>query len=453
MTGDTVVPTDTAPATGAAASPTRPRAILLAYSCGPGAGSESGVGWTWTRAAAEFADVILITHSTRFRPGIESTIAELELPITAEFVDVPKWLVAVLRGKLLGMVKYCIWQARAARVLRRYEARQRIDVVHHVTWATDSLPSALLASRAPVRVWGPIGGSTRTRPGLYRYLTIRGKVGELFRDFMNGTLRAISGARLARHATLLVALNPDVQARWKAGPTPIVMASNIALDKTELALGAPTATGRGDHGPRLALFVGRLIPWKGLLLAVQSLRYAPSWKLVVLGEGPDRARAEALAIRLGVEDRLEFRGLVPRPEVLDIFRCADAVLFPSFHDSASWAVGEASSLGCPVVCLDVGGPAIQAGRNAHVVPVTPGATLPQRLGARLEELTGRGEPHDDLRSDRISGVLRTWYAGTVSHADGSHADGSHADGSGADGSGADGSGAGRAGPALDARDS
>jgi glycosyltransferase involved in cell wall biosynthesis len=299
-------------------------------------------------------------------------------------------------------------------------------------------------------------------------LTIRGKWGEIFRDFMNGTLRAISGARLARHATLLVALNPDVQARWQAGPTPVVMASNIALDKTELAVGAPTATGRGDQGPRLALFVGRLIPWKGLLLAVQSLRHAPHWKLVVLGEGPDRARAEALAIRLGVEDRLEFRGLVPRPEVLDIFRCADAVLFPSFHDSASWAVGEASSLGCPVVCLDVGGPAIQAGRNAYVVPVTPGATLPERLGARLEGLTGRGEPHDDLRSDRISGVLRTWYAGTVSRSDrsgadrsgadssganGSGADGARADGAGADGAGADGSGARRAGRRLDSWES
>ena len=44
---------------------------------------------------------------------------------------------------------------------------------------------------------------------------------------------------------------------------------------------------------RVALFVGRLIPWKGLLLAVESLKYAPDWKLVVLGEAVRLLRRSA----------------------------------------------------------------------------------------------------------------------------------------------------------------
>jgi glycosyltransferase involved in cell wall biosynthesis len=157
------------------------------------------------------------------------------------------------------------------------------------------------------------------------------------------------------------------------------------------------------------LFVGRLIPWKGLLLAVDSLEFAPDWRLVVLGDGPDRALAEARAARLGVGDRLEFRGLVSRDEVLRSYRRADALLFPSFHDSAPWAVGEATSLGCPVVCLDVGGPALQAGRNAHIVKIEPAGTLPQRIGARLQELPVARYPDDHLLRDRLPVILRSWY--------------------------------------------
>lgn len=387
----------------------RPAAILICYSCGPGAGSEFGAGWTWTKAASEVADIQLLSPSTQFRPLVESAIAELELPISVTWVDIPAWLDRLLPGKVLGMVKYCIWHAMAARVVRRIERRQRVDIAHHVTWASDSLPSALLASRAPVRVWGPVGGATRTPLGLYRYLTLRGKAGEVIRDIMNGSLRATFGTRLARHATLIVALNQDVEKRWRAVPTPVVVESNTALYESELAAAEMADDPVGDAQHRAAVFVGRLIPWKGLLLAVESLRHAPGWRLVVMGQGPDQAPATALARRIGVADRLEFRGHLPRSEVLEAFRSADALLFPSFHDASSWAVGEASSLGCPVVCLDAGGPALQAGRNAHVVPIAPVHSLPERIGARLEGLEGRGAADLVWNVDRLPVLLKVWY--------------------------------------------
>jgi len=413
MTGEPVVTGGAARTAGAGGDGRRPRVIIVAYSCGPGAGSESGVGWTWTKAASEFADVILITHTTWFRPRIEATIAALGLPITVHFVDLPRWLRILFPGRLPGMIAYCIWQAKAGRAVRNHERQQSIDVVHHLTWASDSLPSALLASRAPVRVWGPVGGVTRTARGLYRYLTLRGKASEFIRVVLSDVLRATSGTWLARHATLVVALNQDVEVRWRSGPRPVIIESNMAIEESEIAMTDAPEPLRGADGKRVALFVGRLVPLKGLVLAVQSLRYAPGWKLVVLGEGPERSRAEALAARLGVVDRLEFRGNVPRAEVLVAFRSADALLFPSFHDSSSWAVGEATSMGCPVVCLDAGGSPLQAGRNAHVVVIEPPATLPERIGVCLEGLAGRGVPEESLRAERLPGMLKTWYTGSA----------------------------------------
>jgi glycosyltransferase involved in cell wall biosynthesis len=344
---------------------------------------------------------------------MEKAIAEEDLAIAVHWLDTPAWLRPLVRGKIFGTINYCAWQAMASVMVRRLERRLPVDVVHHVTFASDSLPSALLASRAPIRVWGPVGGAGRSTVRLYRYLTPRGIVYEMVRGVSNWILRATSGRLVARHATLIAALNNDVRDHWRRGRTPVVVQSNTALDPSEIGSARPRRESLGVADHRSALFVGRLIPLKGLRLAVESLRYAPDWKLVVLGEGPDGVPASKLAARLGVADRIEFRGLVPRSDVLQALQTADCLLFTSLHDSSPWAVGEASAQGCPVICLDTGGPPLQAGRNAHVVPIAPERSLPRRIGESLQNLAGEGVPDDHLLADRIPALLETWYSGNV----------------------------------------
>lgn len=386
----------------------RPVAVLICYTCGPGGGSEVGAGWVWAQGATEVADVVLVTHTSEFRPAVEAAVADGRLRARVEWVDIPGFMRRHMTGKLAGMLQYCLWQVKVARLLRRIEREERIDVVHQVTWASDSLPTALAVSRAPVRVWGPVGGTTGTAPPLYRYLTPAGVAAEVFRGVVTGFLRLVFGTWAARHATLVVAMNPDVARRWRRQPTPVEVEMNTGLTAEDLE-GSASAPPWTPDGQKVAVFAARLIPLKGLLLAVRSLQHAPGWRLVVLGDGPDHHRAVRLARRLGLADRVEFRGRVRRSEVLAAFAAADALLFPSFHDSASWAVGEASALGCPVVCLDAAGPPSSAGRNAHVVPIAPARSLPERMGRCLTELTGRGEPDNHLEAARIPGLLRNWY--------------------------------------------
>jgi len=400
----------------------RRQVILLCFACEPGAGSEEGVGWTWAVAAAQVADVTLIT-STRAAPNVRAAVAEQGLPIEVVALDLPAPLRRLFPKKLI-FVYYLVWQGLAARQVRHIERARRIDAVHHLTWASDSLPSALLASRAPVRVWGPVGGSTTTARGLYRYLTPRGKFEQAFRDVVNGVIRTVSGRRVARHATLIAAQNHDVADQFASSGTPVELEGNLAFTAAELA--ALTGDGAAPAGPsilaterhpadpdggprRTALFAGRLIAWKGLLLAVRALAEAPDWRLVVVGEGPERLRAEALASTLGVSDRIEYRGKVARPQVLEALRRADALLMPSFHDSASWSVGEAAAVGCPVVCLDAGGPKLMAGSNGHVVTIGDGSRLPQRMAAALDGIDGRGPLDTRWTADRLPALLTRWY--------------------------------------------
>jgi glycosyltransferase involved in cell wall biosynthesis len=384
----------------------RARAVLICYASEPGEGSEEGVGWMWAVAAADVADVVMFTNPVS-APAVQRAADELGLPIIVSGVEPPRIFRAIATRRWGGFVYYLLWQVTVARALRRLERAGRVDVVHHLTWGSDSLPTPLLASGAPVRIWGPVGGSTRTVRGLYRFLSGRARIDEMIRDVVNTSFRRVSADRVARHASLVVAMNHDVEARFARSGTPIIVEPNCALETDELMGGTVDLGPRGDQ--RVAVFVGRLLGWKGPHLAIESLVHAPGWRLVIMGDGPERERIMARAERLGVADRVVLRGVVPRSEVLASFRSADAMLFPSFHDSASWAVAEASALGCPVVCLDAGGPPLVGGRNAHVVERHPTATLPRRIGAALEALDGRGELEDRWNAKRLPALVAHWY--------------------------------------------
>jgi hypothetical protein len=88
--------------------------------------------------------------------------------------------------------------------------------VHHVTVAPCHLPSALLASRAPVRVWGPLAPPTPDRP-----VRPRRRSEEVWPAIglraARTAVRATWGTRLARHATLIVVEQPELERRWRRG--------------------------------------------------------------------------------------------------------------------------------------------------------------------------------------------------------------------------------------------
>ncbi|WP_426572106.1 glycosyltransferase [Aquihabitans sp. McL0605] len=385
------------------------RVVLICFECVPGAGSEAGVGWAWAKAAAADAEVIVLTDHACVERAWAGAHA-LGGHVVVVGVGPRPGIRRLFPAKAIFLY-YLVWQAMAARALRRCERELRIDVVHHVTWASDSLPSALLASHAPRRIWGPVGGSTDTAPALYRYLSTRGRLDDVVRRVLNGTLRATFGRRNAKHATLTVAFNDDVADHFRPIARSVTVEPNLAIEPADLDL-------TDDHvlahllppdTRRTAIFVGRLIPWKGLLLAIRAVALAPGWRLIVVGEGPEQARGEELAASLGIADRVRFTGRRTRPEVFGAFAEADALLIPTFHDSGPWVAGEAAAMGCPVVCLDAGGAKLLAGRNGHPIDIGDGEALPERLAECLEHLGARPDPDRRWVAERLPDLLRSWY--------------------------------------------
>jgi len=99
------------------------------------------------------------------------------------------------------------------------------------------------------------------------------------------------------------------------------------------------------------LVASRLSPEKGIDIAIEAAT-AAGVPLRVAGEGPDRARLEALARGADVE----FLGRVPSEEVREILAGAAAVLMPSrYHEFSPYSALEAMARGVPVVATAMGG--------------------------------------------------------------------------------------------------
>ena len=150
------------------------------------------------------------------------------------------------------------------------------------------------------------------------------------------------------------------------------------------ASAAPLTEAPGGEG---VLFVGRVVPQKGLDLLLQSLHRArPDARLVVAGDGPDLGRARRLAQSLGVESRVRFAGWVDEGALADLYRRADVVAVPSRWPEPFGLVGlEAMSHGKPVVAFDVGGIGewLEDLRTGFLVPPHDCALLARRIDELL----------------------------------------------------------------------
>lgn len=142
------------------------------------------------------------------------------------------------------------------------------------------------------------------------------------------------------------------------------------------------------------LFVGRLIPYKGLDVAIRAVahladdpRGAPT--LTVIGEGDARDEYQALARSLGVANRVEFRGRQARSGVLAALRESDVLVAPSRSTAAGQAEGlgnvvkEALAVGLEVAVSDNGGlpEVMPPERHGEMIVEGDSAALAERLEA------------------------------------------------------------------------
>jgi glycosyltransferase involved in cell wall biosynthesis len=108
------------------------------------------------------------------------------------------------------------------------------------------------------------------------------------------------------------------------------------------------------------LFVGRLLAWKGVTLAVRAFAKLkaerPDCRLTVIGKGPMLTDMIQLEGELGIAGSVEHIDEVDHEQLRATYGDYDLMLFPSMRDSGGLVVLESLRSGTPVICLDQGGP-------------------------------------------------------------------------------------------------
>ena len=154
--------------------------------------------------------------------------------------------------------------------------------------------------------------------------------------------------------------------------------------------------------PPVIVAVGRMTPEKGhaiLVRAVADLARERSIRLVLVGDGPDRAGLERLVRRLGLEEHVTFAGFVASP--FDRMRSADVFALPSLREGFPLVLVEAARVGAAIVATDCDfGPReiIVDGESGILVP--PGD--PIALGSAIARLLDDPALANELRVGAVT---------------------------------------------------
>ena len=110
------------------------------------------------------------------------------------------------------------------------------------------------------------------------------------------------------------------------------------------------------NGVPVFLFVGRMMWYKGVRIALDGLAYAKNrgadFRMIFVGEGVDRPEIMEYADKLGLSERCIFTGAIRDRELLrSYFSRADLFLFPSTYDTNGIVVREAAACSCGSILI------------------------------------------------------------------------------------------------------
>lgn len=201
--------------------------------------------------------------------------------------------------------------------------------------------------------------------------------------------------------------------RWVVRRRARVVQNGADIDRVDRAL-AEEAVER-DDARFTVLSVGRLETVKDPTTLLEAFaRLGADPHLVVVGAGSLEGSVVGAAAGLGVRDRVEFTGLIPRNEVFR--RCAAADLFvsTSHGEGLPVAVIEAMATGCPVVLSDIP-PHREVADGADFVPLVPTGDV----GGFAREMRRFQEMSRDERAEigrRCSDHVRSRFTLPIMHA-------------------------------------
>jgi rhamnosyl/mannosyltransferase len=233
--------------------------------------------------------------------------------------------------------------------------------------------------------------------------------------------------RMLHRASRIIVTSPrmkDIAAelapfREKVVPVPLAMDADQHAVTPEIA--SRMREIREESPAPLALFVGRLVPYKGVDVLLRSLPDTCA-RAVIVGDGPLRPMLEQQARDLGVAGRVRFAGNASSDELTALYNACDLFVLPSVTRQEAFGMVQLEAMSCrkPVIStrLPSGVPWVnQDGETGLIVPPGDASALGSAVRTLLTDpqlrrrmgAAGRHRVETEFSVERLTGQTTGLY--------------------------------------------
>jgi glycosyltransferase involved in cell wall biosynthesis len=377
----------------------RLRVLLIAEAANPEWTSVPLVGWSHAMALRELVDGYIVTQIRNREAFLRAGLVEGRdfTAIDSERLAKPMWkLASALRGgneagwttlQALAPISYYYFERLVWKCLGERIRSRGFDLVHRLTPLSPTTPSILAkkCARAGVPfVIGPLNGGVPWP----QWFSQERLVEKEWLAPLRSAYKLLPGyGSTLRHSAAIIAGSKYTMAQLPSRyAQKMFYIPENGIDPTRFS---PTT--RRDPGlPLRLLFVGRLVPYKGIDMAIEAaepLIAAGQAQLTIVGEGPQRPVLEQLAARSARPDAIRFAGAVKHEKVKKYFAEADVFVFPSIREFGGGVVLEAMATGATAIVVDYGGPGeLISDQTGFRIPVGSRTEIVGRLREILARL-------------------------------------------------------------------
>ena len=362
----------------------KPRILLSAYQCAPKTEAVSQIGWQWYFRLVQRVPVTLVTHIRNYpylmQAGTPLAHSEIVFIDTEWFA---KYLYNLSRklfphgetaAFLLSSLDFFVYDWLATQQLKkRQRAGAKWDIIHAVTPVSPVAASWLHTLQCPT-ILGPMNGGLKNPPDFPEIMKEDSswiyplRNFGYFIDFLIGSSRNASVILTATQATLQ-SISPRYRSRCRH-----LLENGVDLN---LFTSAPWPPPPSLSQPLRIVFIGRLVPFKGvplLLEAIASLKDKLPLLLTIIGEGPLKEKWQTQTEQLHLNEIVTWYGIASRSQIVAQIQAAHVLCLPSVRESGGAVLLEAMACARPVIAIAFGGP-------AEIVDDTVGHAIPPHGGA------------------------------------------------------------------------
>lgn len=375
------------------------RVLLYAEALNPQMSSEPYFIYKIARAIIDHVDEAVVVTQMRNREAIEAEGlggAEV-IYLDTEYIARPISRVSN-RLKLgianLTAAKIPVHYAFEAALWKQLKARIQdgeFDVVHRLGPISSAIPSPLASWSKTPFVIGPVNGGLPFPP---HFTDLIGKSNERLR-YIRNAYKALPYARgtFRNASAILAAFDHTIETLPPSTADKIFNVPEVGADPDLFAPKDVAGDAQGPDRPTTFFMAGRMLAFKCMDVAVRAFvqsEHLRNQRLVIAGDGPERATLEKIVADAGAESSVEFLGWTSLETVADHMNTADVFVFPSVRDSGAGVIVEAMMASMPSIVVGYG-------PGQHLLDDDSGIRVP--LGTREDHVIGFQAAMERLSAD------------------------------------------------------